>query len=292
MAMMVKELLEMGQRTLEGAGIYDAKVDSEILLCYMLKLEKCELFMIWSKILDDGQCNNYFELLDVRIKRKPLQHITGTQQFMGYDFKVDKNVLIPRLDTEFVVEAVMDYVDYFKGKITVLDLCCGSGVIGISLAKLCKNMKIVCSDISDDAIKLTKENAKNLKANIVIKKGDMFDPFKGRISNTKFDIIVTNPPYIESNVISELEEEVRVHEPRLALDGGDDGLDFYRQILKEAPKHINKGGMLFMEIGYNQGKVIEEKLSQMGQYTDIEVKKDYNDFDRVVICKTQVNKER
>lgn len=288
MAMMVKEMLELGQRTLEGAGIYDAKVDAERLLCYMLKLERGELFMIWSKIMGDGQCNRYFELLDVRVERHPLQHITGVQQFMGYDFKVDKNVLIPRLDTEILVEAVMDYAGYFKGKISVLDLCCGSGAIGISLAKLCKNMKIVCSDISDDAIKLTKKNAKSLKANITIKKGDMFDPFKGRLSNTKFDIIVCNPPYIESEVIPKLEEEVRMHEPLLALDGGDDGLDFYRQILKEAPKHINKGGMLFMEIGHNQGKVIEEKLAQMGQYTDIEVKKDYNEFDRVVICKTQV----
>lgn len=289
MAMIVKEMLEIGQRTLERAGIYDAKVDAERLLCHMLKLERGELFMMWSKTMEDGQCNSYFELIDDRATRLPLQHITGTQQFMGYDFKVGKNVLIPRLDTELLAESVMEYASCFKGKITVLDLCCGSGAIGISLAKLCKNMKIVCSDISEDAIRLTKENARALKANITVKKGDMFDPFKGRLGNIKFDIIVSNPPYIESEVISTLEEEVRLHEPLLALDGGEDGLDFYRQILKEAPKHLNKGGMLFLEVGHNQGNIIAEKLAHMGQYTDIEVKKDYNEFDRVVICKTQVN---
>ncbi|MHC1724246.1 MAG: peptide chain release factor N(5)-glutamine methyltransferase [Aminipila sp.] len=288
MAMIVKEMLEMGQRTLEGAGIYDAKVDAERLLCHMLKLERGELFMIWSKIMEDSQCNAYFELIDTRATRLPLQHITGVQQFMGYDFKVDKNVLIPRLDTELLAETVMDYANCFKGKITVLDLCCGSGAIGISLAKLCKNMKIVCSDVSEDAIRLTRENARLLKANITIKKGDMFDPFKGRLGNTKFDIIVSNPPYIESEVIPTLEEEVRVHEPQLALDGGEDGLDFYRQILKEAPKHLNRGGMLFLEVGHNQGNILADKLAHMVQYTDIEVKKDYNEFDRVVICKTQV----
>lgn len=288
MAMIVKEMLQIGQKTLEGAGIYDAKVDAERLLCYMLKLERGELFMIWSKTMDDSQCNSYFELIDTRATRLPLQHITGVQQFMGYDFKVDKNVLIPRLDTELLAEAVMDYANCFKGKITVLDLCCGSGAIGISLSKLCKNMKIVCSDISEDAIRLTKENAKALKANITVKKGDLFDPFKGRLGNTKFDIIVSNPPYIESEVIPTLEEEVRVHEPQLALDGGEDGLDFYRQILKEAPKHLNMGGMLFLEVGHNQGNILADKLAHMVQYTDIEVKKDYNEFDRVIICKTQV----
>lgn len=288
MAMMVKEMLEMGQRTLEVAGVFDAKVDSEALLCYMLKIDRGELFMIWSKRMEDSQCNSYFELIDSRAKRIPLQHITGVQQFMGYDFKVDKNVLIPRLDTELLVETVMDYANLFKGKISVLDLCCGSGAIGISLSKLCKNMKVICSDISDDAIKLTKENTKALKGNVTIKKGDMFEPFRGRLGNTKFDIIVSNPPYIESEVITTLEEEVRVHEPHLALDGGDDGLEFYRRILREAPKHMNKGGMLFLEIGHNQGELLAEKLAHMGQYTNIEVKKDYNNFDRVIICKTQV----
>ncbi|QHI72035.1 peptide chain release factor N(5)-glutamine methyltransferase [Aminipila terrae] len=288
MAMIVKEMLQMGQRTLEGAGIYDAKVDAERLLCHMLNLDRGELFMIWSKTMEDSQCNRYFDLIDTRATRIPLQHITGVQQFMGYDFKVDKNVLIPRLDTELLTEAVMDYAGCFKGKITVLDLCCGSGAIGISLAKLCKNMKVVCSDISEEAIRLTKENARTLKANVTIKKGDLFEPFKGRLGNTKFDIIVSNPPYIESEIISTLDEEVRTHEPHLALDGGEDGMDFYRQILKEAPKHLGKGGMLFLEVGHNQGNIIADKLAHMGQYTDIEIRKDYNDFDRVVICKTEV----
>lgn len=288
MAMSVKEMLEMGQRNLEGAGIHDAKIDSEILLCHMLHLERGELFLIWSRVMDDSQCNVFFELIDKRATRLPLQHITGKQDFMGYEFNVDENVLIPRLDTEILVETVMEYAKLLKGKVSVLDLCCGSGAIGISLSKLCKNMKIVCSDVSDEAVKLTKENAKNLKSNVTVKKGDLFEPFNGRLGQGKFDIIVSNPPYIASEVIPTLEEEVRCHEPSLALDGGEDGMDFYRMILKEAPKHLNPGGMLFLEIGHDQGAVLTEKLAHMGQYTDIELKKDYNEFDRVIICKTQV----
>lgn len=288
MAMSVKEMLEMGQRNLEGAGIHDAKIDSEILLCHMLHLERGELFLIWSRVMDDSQCNVFFELIDKRATRLPLQHITGKQDFMGYEFNVDENVLIPRLDTEILVETVMEYAKLLKGKVSVLDLCCGSGAIGISLSKLCKNMKIVCSDVLDEAVKLTKENAKNLKSNVTVKKGDLFEPFNGRIGQGKFDIIVSNPPYIASEVIPTLEEEVRCHEPSLALDGGEDGMDFYRMILKEAPKHLNPGGMLFLEIGHDQGAVLTEKLVHMGQYTDIELKKDYNEFDRVIICKTQV----
>lgn len=288
MAMSVKEMLEMGQRNLEGAGIHDAKIDSEILLCHMLHLERGELFLIWSRVMDDSQCNAFFELIDKRATRLPLQHITGKQDFMGYEFNVDENVLIPRLDTEILVETVMEYAKLLKGKVSVLDLCCGSGAIGISLSKLYKNMKIVCSDVSDDAVKLTKENAKNLKSNVTVKKGDLFEPFTGRLGQGKFDIIVSNPPYIASEVIPTLEEEVRCHEPSLALDGGEDGMDFYQMILKEAPKHLNPGGMLFLEIGHDQGAVLTEKLAHMGQYTDIELKKDYNEFDRVIICKTQV----
>lgn len=285
MAMVVKEMLEVGRRTLEGAGIYDAKVDAESLLCYMLNLERRELFMLWSKTMDDRQCDSFFELIDERASRKPLQHIIGTQEFMGLEFKVSENVLIPRQDTEVLVETVLEYEESFKGKTSVLDLCCGSGAIGVSLAKLSKNMKVTCSDISDFAINLTKENAKNLKASVNVKQGDMFEPFAGRLRNTKFDIIVSNPPYIETEVIDTLEKEVKDHEPMLALDGGADGLDFYRQIVENAPKHLNKGGMLFLEIGHNQGEALEKLLSEMGVYQDIQVKKDYADLDRVVICR-------
>lgn len=285
MAMVVKEMLEVGRRTLEGAGIYDAKVDTESLFCYMLNLDRRELFMLWSKTMDDRQCDSFFSLIDERASRKPLQHIVGTQDFMGLTFKVNENVLIPRADTEILVETVLEHVEDMKGKPTVLDLCCGSGAIGVSLAKLSEKTKVTCSDISDAAILLTKENAKQLKAGITVKQGDMFKPFTGKLKNTKFDIIVSNPPYIETEVIPTLEKEVKEHEPMLALDGGEDGLDFYRVIAENAHKHLKKGGMLFLEIGHNQAEALEKLLCEQGTYQDIQVKKDYAGLDRVVFCR-------
>ena len=284
MAMIVKEMLEVGKRTLEGAGIFDAKVDAESLLCHMLRIDKHGLFMMWSKTMDDAQCDIFFDLIDKRASRIPLQHIIGTQDFMGLTFKVAEHVLIPRMDTEVLVQAVLDVEEQFKSKASVLDLCCGSGAIGVSLAKLSKNMKVTCSDISDYAIALTKENAKELKANITVKQGDMFEPFAGKILKTKFDIIVSNPPYIESAVIPTLEVEVAEHEPMLALDGGSDGLVFYRMIAENAKTHLNKGGMLFLEIGHNQGEALRELLEAQG-FTDVEVRQDYAGLDRVVVAK-------
>lgn len=286
MAMIVKELLQVGQKALEVAGIYDAKVDAELLLCYMLHVDKAGLFMIWARMLDDSQCNSYFDLIDQRSTRLPLQHITGVQEFMGYPFMVNEKVLIPRLDTEILAETAMDYSANFKKKVHLLDLCCGSGAIGISLDKICKNVKVTCSDISDDAVELAKKNAKQLKANVSFAIGDLFEPFKKKLGNTKFDLIVSNPPYIESEVIPTLEKEVREYEPHLALDGGRDGLDYYRRIIEEAPSYLRENGMVLFEIGHNQGKAIEELAILRGPYVSVEIKQDHSGLDRVAICRT------
>lgn len=285
MAMLVKEILEIGKRTLESAGIFDAKVDAEALFCYMMNINKTQFFMMWSKVLEDRQCDLYFELIDKRASRVPLQHIIGVQNFMGLEFDVSEKVLIPRMDTEVLVETVIAERAKFKGKINLLDLCCGSGVIGISLDKLCKGVKVTCSDISEDAIALTNKNAKKLGAGITVKKGSLFEPFRGKLRNTKFDIIVSNPPYIESAVIQTLDEEVRDHEPMLALDGGIDGLDFYRIIFEEIDKHLEKKGMLIMEIGHNQGEALIALAKKSGGFSEIEVKKDFAGLDRVIICR-------
>ncbi|MBN7774024.1 peptide chain release factor N(5)-glutamine methyltransferase [Clostridium aminobutyricum] len=286
MAMIVKELLQVGQRALEVAGIYDAKVDAEQLLCYMLHVDKAGLFMIWSRMLDDSQCNTYFDLIDRRATRLPLQYITGIQEFMGYPFMVNEKVLIPRLDTEILAEAAMDYSSHFKKKVHLLDLCCGSGAIGISLDKICKNMKVTCCDISDDAIELARKNAKLLKSNVSFALGDLFEPFKKKLGNTRFDIIVSNPPYIESSIIPTLDKEVREYEPHLALDGGNDGLDFYRRIIEEAPNYLREHGMLLFEIGYDQGRAVEELAILRGPFVSVEIKKDHSGLDRVAICRS------
>ena len=175
------------------------------------------------------------------------RHITGTQEFMGYTFKVNPDVLIPRQDTETLVSEAaktiqstprekLSFMEKLKGgkEWSVLDLCCGSGAVGISLAKICGNIKVTASDISQAAIDTAEENAKNLRTKIKFTRGNMFEPHEGK----KFDMIVSNPPYIRTNMISILQEEVKSHEPLKALDGGRDGLDFYRIIVELSLIHI------------------------------------------------------
>ena len=236
----------------------------------------------------------YFDLIARRAERIPLQHITGTQEFMGHTFKVSPDVLIPRQDTETLVEeAARTIQNTPKEKLTfmeklrgvkeweVLDLCCGSGAIGISLAKICSNIKVTASDISSAAIKVATENADNLRTKIKFVEGDMFAPHAGK----KFDMIVSNPPYIRTAMISILQEEVKTHEPLGALDGGRDGLEFYKIIVAQAADHLKPGGFLMLEIGHDQGEDLRKMLKDDGRYTPAEVIKDLPGKDRVVKCK-------
>ena len=212
---------------------------------------------------------------------------------MVHTFKVSPNVLIPRQDTEtLVTEAAKIIQDTPKEKLSfmerlkgnkewdVLDLCCGSGAVGISLVKICSNIKVIASDISRDALDIAEENAKNMRAKIKFLQGDMFEPHKGK----KFDMIVTNPPYIKTKMISILQEEVKDHEPLAALDGGKDGLNFYRIIAEKASQHLKPGGFLLMEIGHDQGEDLRKMLKDREVYTSAEVIRDLPGKDRVVKC--------
>ena len=204
---------------------------------------------------------------------EPWQQVLGTVEFFGRNFQIDKNVLIPRQETELVCEQALKHV---TNKSKVLDLCCGSGVLGITIA-LEKGAKVTLGDISKDALAVAKFNNKKLKAKAKVIKTDMFGSIKG-----KFDVIVCNPPYIESDVIPTLDNSVKDHEPHLALDGGADGLNFYRILAHEADVHLNKSGILVLEIGYNQGQAVCDLLKDK---FDAEFLKDYSNNDRIVIAK-------
>ena len=204
---------------------------------------------------------------------EPWQQVLGTAEFFGRNFTIDKNVLIPRQETELVCEQALKHIN---DKSKVLDLCCGSGVLGITIA-LEKGAKVTLGDVSKDALAVAKFNNKKLKAKAKVVKTDMFGSIKG-----KFDVIVCNPPYIESDVIATLDASVKDYEPHLALDGGADGLDFYRILAQQACQHLNKGGILVLEIGYNQGQAVCDLLADK---FDAEFQKDYSNNDRIVIAK-------
>lgn len=287
MSLDVKEVIRIATTQLKDAGIEDAEVDAKELYMFQQGYNKVDLLMHWSDVIGDNQVERYFELVEKRTSRVPLQHIIGTQDFMGLTFKVNPNVLIPRFDTEPVVEEAISKLE--KGN-DVLDLCSGSGAIGISIAKL-KDCKVVCSDISEEAIKLGEENARKNQVKVKFVQSDMFSKFPTGFGKKKFDMIISNPPYIETEIISTLEPEVKDHEPITALDGGEDGLDFYRIIAKEAPLRLKKNGILVLEIGSNQGESVKKLLEDSNSFTDVKVKKDLAEHDRIVVAKLSDKKK-
>ena len=297
----LKDLLAMGENQLEQAKVPDYAHDARALMEFAFNLDRSQMFMKWADDIDDVWCDNYLDIVHRRALGEPLQYITGVQNFMGIDFKVNENVLIPRQDTERVVENARLIVESKTTKKTadpespyiyetvaarknwkILDLCCGSGAIGISMAKLCPNVKkVLCTDISGEALSVAKENAKaaGVEKKVDFASGDMFEALGKR---AKFDMIISNPPYIESSIIHTLQREVREYEPMLALDGGEDGLDFYRTIIEQAPKFLDKKGILVLEIGYNQAEEISAMLEETDAFAKTEIVRDYGGNNRVV----------
>lgn len=233
-------------RQLAGQGNPDAKPDADWMLCQTLNLGRGQLRLFGERALMPEQCSALDAMLIRRMKGEPLQYILGNQPFMGLDFRVDSRVLIPRQDTETLCEAALEALKTMQAP-EVLDLCTGSGALAVSISRLCPGARVCASDLSPDALTLARENARRLGAAVVFFEGDLFEPMKGR----RFDLIVTNPPYIPREDLSALQAEVQ-REPRMALDGGTDGLDFYRRIAREAPQYLKNGGLLMAEVGVGQ----------------------------------------
>ena len=213
--------------------------------------------------------------VEKRLKHIPLGYIFGKSYFYGREFKVNENVLIPRQDTEILIEKICNDIKSRQDTVSVLDIGTGSGAIAVTIQKE-TNAKVFAVDVSKKALEIAKDNAKQLEANVEFIQSDLFEHVNG-----KFDFIVSNPPYIETCVIETLDDEVKLNEPILALDGGEDGLDFYRKIVHEAPNYLNKGGKLYFEIGYNQADALIDLMKE--KFKDILVYKDYGNNDRVVV---------
>lgn len=297
------ELYRRGRDALEGAGVPEAELDARLLLEWVCGTDRNDLLAHGDRERSAGEQEEYERLIAGRKGRIPLQHLTGVQAFMGLEFAVDGHVLVPRQDTEVLVEeALRNLHDGMR----ILDMCTGSGCILISLLHYSNDCRGVGADISGEALAVARGNAERLlgasacawmrdgtevldgcgaddppcaedrQGRISLIESDLFDGIEGR-----FDIIVSNPPYIRSGEIPGLMPEVREHEPVLALDGGEDGLDFYRRILEGCRAHLCGGGMLFLEIGYDQGEAVSGLLAEAG-FLEVAVVKDYAGLDRVV----------
>lgn len=278
--MIIQEILKNAIFKLNDNKISDAVQKARILLAYTLNVNKEYLMAHNSDEIKEKNVYKYNECIDRLINNVPLQYITNHQEFMKLNFYVDENVLIPRADTEILVEEVISNCKQNVEKnYKILDLCAGSGAIGISISKYITNSYVLCTDISDKAIEVARKNAElNKIDNIKFMQSDMFKNVEG-----KFDIIVSNPPYIKKDIISSLDKEVQ-NEPIIALDGGDDGLNFYRIIVDEAYNYLNENGKLFLEIGYDQKNEVIEIINQNGKYKDIYSKKDLYGNDRIIVA--------
>lgn len=279
--MNVKDLLNWGRNELKKNNITDYELIPNILLEHKFNIPRNKVAMSYEDVVTDESYNEFCKYINEIVNGTPVQYITNKQEFMGLEFYVDENVLIPQPDTEILVEKVIE--SYKDCECKILDLCTGSGAIAISLAKNIEGACFWASDISNKALQIAKLNAeKNLvHRKISFIESDMFENI-----NEKFDVIVSNPPYIKTDVIETLDAEVQ-NEPHLALDGGYDGLKFYKIIIENATKFMNDGGMLFLEIGYDQRGSVIELLKQNGNYYDISCIKDYGGNDRAIISKVR-----
>ena len=271
--MTYKQAEQRGEQLLQTAGVMDAKTDAWFLLEMVAKIDRSFYFTHINEEVETEVLAEYERVLEKRAEHVPLQYITGEQEFMGMTFKVNSNVLIPRQDTETLVEETLKVIE---PQMEVLDLCTGSGCILLSILKNAPTVHGTGSDVSKQALLVAKENAKlhNLEADWV--RGNLFDNVSGQ-----FDVIVSNPPYIAQAEIPTLMPEVAQFEPMQALDGGVDGLDFYRSITEEAPQYLKENGYLFFEIGWDQGQEVQRLMREAG-FSDVAVIKDLAGNDRVV----------
>ena len=274
--MKIREALNKGSNILKESDIEYFKEDALELLSVILNTDKINIILNGEESLEEEKEQQYFNFIKRRSEKEPLKYITGYADFFGLVLKVKNGVLIPRVDTETLVEEV---ISIEREKKNILDMCCGSGAIGIALAKNIKDVTVTLVDISEIAEEVTKENICRLEVdNAKFIHSNLFE----NIDSNKFDVIVSNPPYIRTDVIDTLMEDVKDYEPHLALDGGKDGLYFYNKITKEAITHLSEGGYLCYEIGYDQGDEVRKLMEDSG-FKNVRIIKDLAGNDRVAI---------
>lgn len=279
-----RELYDWGSHILESAGVPEYTLDARLLLEEACGTDRSTLLAHPDRPVTDEEEKRFREWIDLRSERIPLQHLVGYQEFMGLRFCVSPDVLIPRQDTEILVEEALRR---FHDGMRVLDLCCGSGCILISLMQYSNDLLGVGADLSEAALDIARKNGEKLLGTeksqaLTWCRGDLFDAVSG-----SFDMILSNPPYIAETVREELMPEVRDHDPDMALFGGEDGLDFYRRIAADAKTYLKPGGVMILEIGCDQAKQVTDLLDAAG-YTEIETIRDYAGLDRVICARRPI----
>jgi release factor glutamine methyltransferase len=287
--MFVKDILKQSIKLLKNGGIETPQLDAEVLLSYVLNKDRSQLYIYPDYVLSEDENSHYRVLIDKRLEHTPISYLTGHKEFMSLDFKVNRNVLIPRPETELLVETVCKFrstPNPSQEEITVLDLGTGSGAIAVSLAKYNTNYSILATDVSMSALFVARENAihNDVINRVLFIQTDLFD---GISPNNKFDWVVSNPPYIPTGDLPSLPEEIRKYEPILALDGGTDGLDVIKRIIENASMFLKPSGHLAIEFGYGQSDGVQRIADEIGKYSDYDVIKDYSGILRVFCCKAK-----
>lgn len=280
--MKIKEALREGALRLAGSTP-TPNLDAELILCWLYDWDRIQIILHSETVMQNDDEIRYSELIDERRAGKPVQYIVRRQEFMGLPLYVDERVLIPRGDTENLVEAVLEYARKITGP-RVLDVCTGSGAIAVSLARLIEGAQVVATDISEDALEVAATNGKALRVDQSIRwlQGNLYEALGDDL--TPFDVIVSNPPYIATDVIAELEANVRDYEPQGALDGGQKGLDFYPVLIAGSIFRLKPAGLLALEIGYDQGEAVAQMVRDTGRFNTPQVLKDLAGLDRVVLA--------
>lgn len=278
------QVLRKGQKILECHDIPASRLEAELLMAYILKCQRHDLYLRRDWTLDGAQAQRFFDLIYRRCEGCPIQYIVNKQEFMGLEFYVDERVLIPRADTEILVEHVIQWASPRECSLRILDVGTGSGAIAVSLAVFLPRALITAVDISAGALAVARLNAcrHGVESRIAFLEGDLFSPLRGCPDIQPFDVIVSNPPYIPTQEIESLERHIRDYEPRIALDGGYDGLVFYSRLAREGLDWLKPGSLLAVEVGYGQAPKVKSILENTGCFVNITVQKDLAGIERVV----------
>ena len=285
--MTLTETLNSASITLSTAGIANARLDAEVLLSHIIHKDRIWLITHRDDVLDDKNQRDFDEAIERRSKREPLQYIIGNQEFWGLEFKVTPDVLIPRPETELIIEAALEIVQDRNQRVRIIDLCTGSGCIAISLAKELAGAHVIATDASENALAVARENTRDhgVADRIRYLEGDLFEPLKELDIRGQIDIIVSNPPYVRESDLPALQSEVKDYEPLMALIAGPEGTEMAQRIIKHATEYLKKNGALIMEMGLGQSEALTRMTEATGAYGKPEVLKDLAGIERVIVAK-------